>query len=68
MQAVGSRAQVWHENARRTGGGLLRKDLKKNPRGRIVSIKASDRAKQENRLEKAGYKTTKGEFKLFSKK
>ncbi len=68
MQAVGSRAQVWHKKAAHTGGGLFREDLKKNPRGKIVSIKASDRAKQENRLEKAGYKTTKGEFKLFSKK
>jgi hypothetical protein len=65
IKATGSRAEVFHGNARHTSGGLTRNDLKMNKRGEIVSIKASNRAKKENRLEKAGYKTKKGEFKLF---
>ena len=65
IKASGSRAEVFHGNARHTSGGLTRNDLKMNKRGEIVSIKASNRAKKENRLEKAGYKTKKGEFKLF---
>ena len=68
MQAYGTRAQVWHGNAAHTGGGLFKEDLMKNPRGKIVSKKASSTAKQANRLEKAGYVTKKGEFNLFSKK
>ena len=65
IKASGSRAEVFHGNARHTSGGLTRNDLKMNKRGEIVSIKASNRASKEKCLEKAGYKTTKGEFKLF---
>ena len=65
IKATGSRAEVFHGNARHTSGGLTRNDLKMNKHGEIVSIKASNRAKKENRLEKAGYKTKKGEFILF---
>ena len=68
MKTVGSRAEVWHGTAKKTSGGLLKKDLKKNKRGKIVSKKMSNRAKKEKRLEKAGYKTKKGVFKKFSKK
>jgi hypothetical protein len=68
MLSVGSRAQVWHGTAKKTSGGLTKKDLKKNKAGRIVSVKMSNRAKKEKRLEKAGYKPTKGKFKLFKKK
>jgi len=67
-ERVGTRARVWNNKAEQTGGGLMREDLMKNPRGKIVSKKASATAKQANRLEKAGYVTKKGEFKLFSKK
>ena len=59
---VGSRAQVWHGTAKKTPGGLTKSQLKKNKNGRIVSKKASSRAKRENRLVKAGYKTQKGVF------
>ena len=38
---VGSRAQVWHRTAKKTSGGLMRKHLKKNKHGRIVSKKMS---------------------------
>ena len=61
-QTVGSRAQVMNRTALRTPGGLTRKDLKYNKQGRIVSRKKSMSAKRDNRLVKAGYVTTKGEF------
>ena len=62
MQRVGSRAQVMHGNARMTGGGLRKKDLKYNKQGKIVSKKMSKLAKKEKRLKKAGYTTRKGQF------
>ena len=65
MQRVGSRTQVMNGNAKQTSGGLTKGQLKRNKSGKIVSIKASNRAKKENRLVKAGYKTTSGQFKLF---
>ena len=67
-KTVGSRAEVWHGTAKKTSGGLMKKDLKMNKSGRIVSRKMSDRAKKEKRLEKAGYKTKKGVFKLIKRK
>jgi len=54
-QRVGSRAQVMHGNAKMTGGGLKKKDLKYNKQGKIVSKKMSAIAKKEKRLQKAGY-------------
>ena len=62
MQRIGSRAQVMHGNAKMTGGGLKKKDLKYNKQGKIVSKKMSTRAKKEKRLQKAGYITKKGQF------
>ena len=62
MQRIGSRAQVMHGNAKQTGGGLKKKDLKYNKQGKIVSKKMSAMAKKEKRLQKAGYITTKGAF------
>ena len=59
MQRIGSRAQVMHGNAKMTGGGLRKKDLKYNKQGKIVSKKMSQRAKKEKRLQKAGYKRLK---------
>jgi hypothetical protein len=53
IKSVGSRAKVMHGNAKHTSGGLRKKHLKYNKRGRIVSRKASRRAKKEKRL--AGY-------------
>ena len=67
-KTIGSRAEVWHGTAKKTSGGLFKKDLKMNKRGRIVSKKMSNRAKKEKRLEKAGYKTKKGKFTLFKQK
>ena len=62
MVKFGSRAQVMNGTVLMTVGGLRKKDLKYNKQGRIVSKKKSARAKRDNRLVKAGYKTKKGEF------
>ena len=65
MSLVGTRAQVMHGNALRTGGGLTKKDLKYNKQGKIVSKTMSMRAKREKRLEKAGWTVRKGQFGAF---
>ena len=62
LLSVGSRAQVMHGNAKKTSGGLTKSQLKYNKQGKIVSKKASALAKKNNRLVKAGYVTTKGQF------
>lgn len=67
-QLIGSRAQVMHKTAYKTVGNLTKKHLVKNKRGRIVSRRAQKKAKKANRLVKAGYKTVKGKFGVFSKK
>ena len=36
-RVVGSRAEVWHGTARKTSGGLMKKDLIKKKSGRLVS-------------------------------
>ena len=61
-KCIGSRAQVWHGTACKTTGGLTKKHLKMNKRGRIVSVKKAATAKRNKRLEKAGYFTQKGKF------
>ena len=61
MLTVGSRAQVWNGNAKKTSGGLTKKDLfRKN--GRIRSKKASQKAKRNQNLKNAGWTHKKGEF------
>jgi hypothetical protein len=63
-QTTGSRAQVWHGTAKKTTGGLEKKDLKKTKDGRIVSKKMSNKMKKEGlkRLKDAGYTYKKGKF------
>tara|TARA_B100000700_G_scaffold256477_1_gene289740 strand:- start:659 stop:1252 length:594 start_codon:yes stop_codon:yes gene_type:complete len=61
MLTVGSRAQVWNGNAKKTSGGLTKKDLFKK-KGRIRSRKASKKAKRNQNLKKAGWTFKKGEF------
>lgn len=68
METFGSKRQVWNGTCKKTRGGLTKKDLKKNKRGRIVSKKKSLQAKKNNRLKKAGYYTKKGKFGAFKKK
>lgn len=64
---IGSRRQVWNRSRRKTRGGLTRKNLKMNKRGRIVSKKMSAKARRAKVLVKSGYKTKKKTFKLFRK-
>ena len=67
METFGSRAKVWHKKAKKTRGGLTKKDLKKNKWGRIVSRRKSLQAKRNKTLKKAGYYTKKGTFGSFKK-
>ena len=55
-------AKVWHGTLKKTSGGLTKKDLMKNKRGRTVSKKRHNLAKRNNFLTKAGYLTKKGKF------
>lgn len=61
-KTFGSRAEVFHRTAKKTTGGLLKKDLVKNKHGEIVSKKKQVTAKKERRLEKYGYFAKKGKF------
>ena len=61
-RTFGSRAEVFHGNAKKTTGGLTKKDLLKNKHGEIVSRKKHLTAKREKRLEKHGYFAKKGKF------
>ena len=63
---IGSRAQVIHGSAKQTGGGLTKKQLKYNKRGKIVSRKASKAERKSNNLVKAGYLTRKGLFDIVN--
>lgn len=60
----GSRAQVMHETAFKTSGGLTKKALKYNKHGGIVSVKKSN-SNPLARLTNAGYRTVKGKFGSF---
>ena len=67
MKTFGSRAEVFHGNAKKTTGGLTKTDLLQNKHGEIVSRRKSIAAKKEKRLEKAGYFTKKGVFGFVKK-
>lgn len=67
MKTFGSRAEVWHGNAKKTSGGLTKKDLIQNKWGEIVSRKKHITAKKEKRLEKYGYFAKKGSFGAIKK-
>jgi hypothetical protein len=66
-ELFGSRTQVMNGNAYKTAGLLTKKDLFKNKRGYIVSLKKHKSASKEKRLEKAGWHTKKGTFGSFKK-
>jgi ribosomal protein L25 (general stress protein Ctc) len=68
VPAVGTKAQVWHNTARHTSGGLGKSDLMKTKKGRIVSKKKHAAGKRAlSRLRKAGFVAKKGTFKLFTR-
>jgi hypothetical protein len=46
---------------------IIKKDLKYNKHGRIVSKVKSEKAKKERRLQKKGYFTQKGKFGFVKK-
>jgi len=59
-QLVGSRAQVWHGTALQTAygrKGLKKNQLRKNKHGKIVSIRASNKAKDKKTLKKKWMKS-----------
>ena len=62
MQRVGSRRQVWNRTAKQTSGGLTRSDLFQDKYGNIKSRKASNKAKRNKNLKKAGWTFKKGQF------
>ena len=67
IKTVGSKAEVFHGSAKHTSGGLHKKDLMKH-KGRIVSRKKHAAGKKAiQRLFKAGYKPTRGTFKIMKK-
>lgn len=68
MQRIGSKAQVYHQTALQTSGGLKRSDLMKTKKGRIVSKKQHAAGKKAiKRLFSLGYKPKKGTFKVMRK-
>ena len=48
IKRIGSRAEVFHERATQTSGGLTKNDLIKNKIGRIVSKKKFNNLKNLN--------------------
>jgi hypothetical protein len=62
---IGSRAQVVHDTCYKTKAGLTKSDLKKNKRGKIVSLKKSKSAKKEKRLWKLGYRFKPHKFGVY---
>lgn len=46
VKARGSKRQVWNGSAKKTAGGLERKDLVQKPDGRIVSRRKSQQGKR----------------------
>jgi hypothetical protein len=63
MKTVGSRAEVFHGNAKRTSGRLTKDDLMKNKSGRIVSkLKFAAGQAALKYLHAKGYIAVKGKF------
>ena len=68
MIRIGTKAQVYHQTALMTPGGLKKSDLMKTKRGRIVSKKQSLAGKRAiKHLFALGYKPKKGTFKAMRK-
>ena len=60
MKTIGSRAEVWHNKALQTSGGLKKKDLVRNKYGYIVSKRKSQSMKNKNKNPLKQYFTTQG--------
>ena len=59
---IGTRAEVMHDTAYKTSGGLTCEQLSYSKSGRIVSASKQASAKKEQRLKKYGYTAKKGKF------
>jgi hypothetical protein len=56
LLTIGSKAQVYHGTAKHTSGGLTKRDLMQNKRGRIISKKKHALGmKNKKFLKKDGY-------------
>lgn len=67
IKTVGSKAEVFHNSALKTSGGLKKSDLMKH-KGRIISRRKHAAGKKAiKHLRTLGYIAKKGTFKLFSK-
>lgn len=67
IQRIGSKAQVFHQTARQTSGGLKKSDLMKH-KGRIISRKKHAAGKKAiKHLRALGFIAKKGTFRLMSK-
>ena len=67
MKTVGTYAEIWHNHALHSSGGLKKKDLMYR-KGRIISRKKHAAGKKAiKHLFKLGYKPKKGTFKLMRK-
>lgn len=63
MKRIGSRAEVFHGNAIRTSGRLVKDDLMRNAAGRIISKKRHESGKKALKfLHAKGYIAVKGKF------
>lgn len=63
MKTVGSRAEVFHGNAKRTSGRLTKDMLMKNAAGRIVSKRKHEAGRNALKfLHAKGYIAIKGKF------
>ena len=62
MQTTGSRRQVWNRTAKKTSGGLRRDNLFQDKYGNIKSRRASQKAKKNGNLKRAGWTFKKGQF------
>ena len=59
VQKIGNKTQVFHGFAEHTSGKLYKHHLKRNSKGRIVSIKASQAASNNKNLGEYQQKKTK---------
>ena len=59
---IGTKAEVWHQTAKQTKGGITKNGLTKTKHDRIVFKSKSAAAKKNNNLGKAGISTRKNEF------
>jgi len=62
LLTTGSRRQVWNRTAKKTSGGLKRDHLFQDKYGNIKSRRASNKAKKNKNLKKAGWTVKKGQF------